>query len=358
MLPPHANTHANAWLLNALWFSILLLPTSIYLLTSRASDANATLPTEERMQETLIPHIQFNASKSDEAVISDILIESKTNSNISLKDYIDLYINATTTMHPNLTLWQTWFRHTLPGTQELHWQNISSRNPEYTRRVLNDTDISRYVSQYCHGSYSDIFHAVNPDLKAMKADLWRYCALYTNGGVYMDADTGVNLNMPFREWVGRNVVLSQEGNNWHAMTKSCTDIWKAAEIDFPTKVMTPNSLVQWAMIFPLPKHPILKEAMDLTTNLINYWEDKADNRWSTHDRIVCLSGPAVLAVATHRAYEASGHSWDRLMATMENGIDYNKKLFYKSKHLGGSFYNKKKPHYNRFGPSTPIKISK
>ena len=131
--------------------------------------------------------------------------------------------------------------------------------------------------------------------------------------------------------------------------RSCQAIWNAANETLPKEIMISNSLVQWVMIYPLPFHPILKEAMDITTRLLTSWNDDRKNHWSTHDRIVCLSGPAVLAVATKNAYEAAGHNWERLMVTMKSGIDFEGKVLYKSP-LSGLLYKKQK-HYNHVGSS-------
>ena len=274
---------------------------------------------------------------------------------MNLTEYIHLYHQQMNSsfIEPTLTLWQTWSSHIFPGKLESYWQKIMARNPQYTRKVLNDTEIELYVAQHCPGAYSDLFHSVNPELKAMRADLWRYCALYSSGGVYLDADSGVNLNISFKTWIHKNVVLSQEGHRWEKMKSSCRTVWRASNEIFPERVVTPNSILQWAMVFPLPRHPILKEAMELATRLISAWEDKTDNHWSTHNRIVCLSGPALLSVATNRAYEEAGQDWDKLMVSME-GVDFNGKLLYKTPQSGELY--KKSQHYNNIGSGTPIKV--
>ena len=230
-----------------------------------------------------------------------------------------------------------------------------SKNPQYTRRVLGDTEIEEYVSKHCPGPYSDIFHSVNPVFGAMKADLWRYCALYTEGGIYMDVDIGVT-NKTLNEWVDRNVVLSMEGNSYKDhIYPQCSRIWAAANATtFPEQIMTPNQLVQWALIFPMKGHPLLKHTMDLAMHLLTYWnDDKTNQRWKTKWRVVCLSGPAVFSVAAHNVYMAAGGQWENIFAFLD-GIDYDEKLSFKSP-FSDELKNKK-IHYISVSTETPIKI--
>lgn len=227
-------------------------------------------------------------------------------------------------------------------------------NPDYTRKLFNDAQIDEYVSQHCPGPYSAVFHSINPALGAMKADLWRYCVLYREGGVYFDVDDFVS-NKPLSEWIDHNVVLSMEGNSWDSVYNKCTNIWSAVNETFPSQIIVPNQLAQWAMIFPLRSHPILKEAMDIVIGLLTSWDDGTDKRWETKWRVLCLSGPAVFSVAAHNVFMAARGEWQDIYASLD-GIDYEKKLSYKSPVSGELLKSTEKKYYQDLSIETPIKV--
>jgi mannosyltransferase OCH1-like enzyme len=206
-----------------------------------------------------------------------------------------------------------------------------------------------------------MYNQTNPSLHALRADLWRYCGLYTDGGVYMDADVGVNRQIALSRWIGGNVVLSQGGNHWDVMVADCTRIWKTINLPFPRNIMTNHSLAQWAMIFPRPKHPILRETINLATELIDKWVDNNKTGFPMKLRVVCLSGPAILAVSADRVYRANNNTWDGLGITMESGTDYGGKLQYKNyaymKLLFDENDESANKRYDRMEPHVPLKVA-
>jgi hypothetical protein len=76
---------------------------------------------------------------------------------------------------------------------------------------------------------------------AAKADLWRYCILYREGGIYLDIDSDIVL--PIDSFVGADdqAVLSREKN--------------------------PGCFLQWCMAF-MPEHPILKRTIEIVVENI------------------------------------------------------------------------------------------
>lgn len=60
-------------------------------------------------------------------------------------------------------------------------------NPEYTYLYFSDLDCKLFITQYFGASVLTAFNTLKPG--AFKADLFRYCYLYINGGVYADLDT-------------------------------------------------------------------------------------------------------------------------------------------------------------------------
>ncbi|KAL3934387.1 MAG: hypothetical protein SGBAC_009887 [Bacillariaceae sp.] len=284
---------------------------------------------------------------------------------IPLQDYVSLYqrellkSDGDSILKPNLTLWQTWKDHTFPGRLEPYWQRVMTKNPDRPRKVLVDAEIDAYVKTKCAGPYWKMYNQTNPSLHALRADLWRYCALFADGGVYMDADVAVNTRITLSSWIGSDAVLTQGGNHWDVMIADCRRVWSRLDLPFPSKIMTNNSLVQWAMVFPRPKHPILREVVNTATNLIEKWDDSRMRGLPMKARVVCLSGPAILAISADRVYRANHNSWDGLGITFESGTDYDGKLVYKNYALLQELFdeNNSNKRYDKMEPDIPLKVS-
>jgi hypothetical protein len=59
--------------------------------------------------------------------------------------------------------------------------------PEYRLRLLNDTDCAAFVGRHCGAAALRRYHALSTP--AHRADIWRYCAVWAFGGVYLDVKT-------------------------------------------------------------------------------------------------------------------------------------------------------------------------
>lgn len=107
-----------------------------------------------------------------------------------------LLANLPLTSKIPLIIWQTYKSKTLPLPAIEVQQSWIQLNPEFTCYLFDDADIERYIQQKWSSDFLDLFHAL--PLGAMKADLWRYLILATEGGVYTDIDS-ICLQ-PIREW--------------------------------------------------------------------------------------------------------------------------------------------------------------
>ncbi|CAJ1967845.1 unnamed protein product [Cylindrotheca closterium] len=355
---------------------------------NEASIASDTQPINSA-REALVEDTVSSSSSSSCVLDEHQKWEHNCTRRIPLNEYISMYrqelsslksksqyANNKRILRTNPTLWQTWKDHTFPGQLESYWMQVMDKNPDRQRKVLVDSEIDSYVQTNCPGSYWEMYNQTNPSLHALRADLWRYCVLFNEGGVYMDADVGVNKAITLSSWIKDNVVLSQGGNHFDAMVTDCTPIWKSINFQFPqTILMTNNSVAQWAMIFPRPKHPILLETMNLATALIGKWVDTNSTTTTTKNetntnsnnqtsfpmklRVVCLSGPAILAVAADKVYRSNQNSWDGLGVTMETGTDYSGKLQYKNYAYMRFLFNDEKDdnkRYDKMEAHVPLKV--
>jgi hypothetical protein len=78
------------------------------------------------------------------------------------------------------------FAFTTPGTKQTLPFRITARaNPSFKPRVFDEHAARKYMMRHCPESLSD-YDAFVPI--SFKADVWRYCALWAEGGVYTDDD--------------------------------------------------------------------------------------------------------------------------------------------------------------------------
>jgi len=60
------------------------------------------------------------------------------------------------------------------------------QNPEYRLNYHNDDSALEYIKTYCGEEVAQAFSCLIP--AAYRADIFRFCALYAEGGLYLDAD--------------------------------------------------------------------------------------------------------------------------------------------------------------------------
>jgi len=83
-----------------------------------------------------------------------------------------------------LTIYQTWYTKDLPPSMQKNVYKLKTQNPEFSYQLYDDNDCREFIRI----NFSpDVLHAYDMLIPgAYKADLWRYCVLYKNGGMYID----------------------------------------------------------------------------------------------------------------------------------------------------------------------------
>ena len=96
----------------------------------------------------------------------------------------------------------------------LHYNSIMTfleLNPEYEYQFFEDADCRKFIEDNFDKSILEAYDTLIPN--AFKADLFRYCYLYKNGGVYTDCK--MILRLPFRDWIPKNedyILVEDAGN--------------------------------------------------------------------------------------------------------------------------------------------------
>jgi len=82
------------------------------------------------------------------------------------------------------TIYQTWHSKVLPPLMFNAISKIKKYNPNFNYFLFDDNDCREFIKKHFK---PDVLHAYDSLIPgAYKADLWRYCILFINGGIYLD----------------------------------------------------------------------------------------------------------------------------------------------------------------------------
>lgn len=143
----------------------------------------------------------------------------------------------------------------------------SWKNTGYEYNFYNNEQCEEFVkNNFDKNVYNAYIKCPKP---VMKADLWRYCVIYINGGIYADADTKL---------VGNIDDISSK---------------KALLVGVPENS---THFCQWVFAAP-PKSPILLEIINKVTNKINTADKPINAENYTEHYIHGFTGPAIFSEA-------------------------------------------------------------
>ena len=190
----------------------------------------------------------------------------------------------------------------------LHAQQLRrfrNLNKDYSFEFYDDKRMNDYMeANFAGHPILEVFHYIT--VMSAKVDVWRYCILYKEGGVYCDIDS--SLTLPLRTMLKDDPeeMLSYEGNAW----RDNLVIGKYADpalflpgpspevetlLDLPD-----NQFLTWFLCFA-PGHPILKEYIDLLVAHFPFFKDRVFDLilpGSSH-----ATGPVALTQAVWKTLE-------------------------------------------------------
>jgi mannosyltransferase OCH1-like enzyme len=83
-----------------------------------------------------------------------------------------------------LHLYTCWHTKDLPPLMKANYDFLVESNPRITFHLYDDVDCSEFIK---NNFEQDVLHAYESLIpSSYKSDLWRYCVLYINGGIYID----------------------------------------------------------------------------------------------------------------------------------------------------------------------------
>ena len=83
-----------------------------------------------------------------------------------------------------LKIFQTWHTKNLPPNMKSAVEMVKKTNPKFEHHLFDDNDCREFIKNNFPEVVLQAYDGLIPG--AYKADLWRYCVLYKEGGIYMD----------------------------------------------------------------------------------------------------------------------------------------------------------------------------
>jgi hypothetical protein len=83
-----------------------------------------------------------------------------------------------------LVIYESWHSNSVPEKMKENIYKLIDKNPEFDYYLYSDEKCREFISNNYTIDVVNAFDMLRPG--AYKSDLWRYCILYKNGGVYLD----------------------------------------------------------------------------------------------------------------------------------------------------------------------------
>lgn len=178
----------------------------------------------------------------------------------------------------------------LPTQLKHNLENNRKKYPDFKERFYDDNAVDRYIKDNFEDWVYNAYRSINPVYGAMKADFFRYCVLYKDGGVYMDIKT--HLEKPLKTIITKDDVCILDDPRY-------MEEWRQ---------WTRPTYEQWLLIFA-PKHPYLISMINLMCDyILNKFEPTIlhYNTLTTKQKILNVTGPDALALAIEKHLGVKG----------------------------------------------------
>jgi inositol phosphorylceramide mannosyltransferase catalytic subunit len=175
-------------------------------------------------------------------------------------------------------VYQTWKRPVLPFLLALEVKRFRRMNPDFSFSFFDDQSMVEYMeSSYAGHPILKVFRDVH--IPVVRADIWRYCILYKEGGVYCDIKSA--MKVPLSQVLTEDLpeLISFEGLQWkdllHVGPYADPGIFLAAPPDsIRSNLECPgNTMINWMLCFE-KGNPILEEVINLIIRHASFYRHK------------------------------------------------------------------------------------
>jgi hypothetical protein len=111
-----------------------------------------------------------------------------------------------------LNIYLTWGRKELPIKMQENVDRMKKVNPEFNIQLFDDCDCREFIKNNFSENILTAFDTLKPG--AYKADLWRLCILYINGGIYIDIKFNCINNFKFIAFTEKEHLVLDRPGHW------------------------------------------------------------------------------------------------------------------------------------------------
>jgi len=154
-----------------------------------------------------------------------------------------IYINNSDIYNVPFVIYHTWNSHNIPINMKKNIDYILNNNPEFDYYLYDDNECREFIKENFNKEVLDAFDSLIPG--AYKADLWRYCILYKNGGVYMDIKLKPLIKL--KTLINNNNFYYVNDNPSNKLCNNNKGIYNAFIISYPNNIIFKeciNSIVE------------------------------------------------------------------------------------------------------------------
>jgi mannosyltransferase OCH1-like enzyme len=161
-------------------------------------------------------------------------------------------------------IFQTWYTKKLPKIVQNNINEMMKKNKEYKIYLYDDNDIDKYIKENHSERIYNAYCKLN--IGAAKADLWRYLILYQFGGIYLDIDSIIKVDLNTIIKSNDEFIISREKNK--------------------------GVLLQWFFMIK-PQHPVLLKIIEKVVDNIEKEVSK---------NVIYITGPRVFTECINEYY--------------------------------------------------------
>ena len=235
-------------------------------------------------------------------------------------------------------VYQTWISPVFPYMHARALQRFRRLNSDYTFSFFDDQRMAQYMnSNFAGHPILELFHGDH--MPSGKADIWRYCMLFREGGIYCDIDSA--LAVPLRELLHEesSELISFEKDKWSDQLSldryADPDVFLPgppesikSNLDYPD-----HSMINWLLCFEKGS-PILEELINLIVRHAHFYRNKKFENVSLAGNH--FTGPLALTQAVWMWMQKSGKRPEQC------GIDFLGKGIFKN----GALDYSQSPHHS------------
>ena len=186
---------------------------------------------------------------------------------------------------------QTWEENLFPRTHRNSIELFRAKNSSFSFQLFDRDQREKFMFQYW-GSHEIYKIYQDSRFGVMQADIFRYCALYTLGGFYVDiAKSPPDTMLSYLSSDPKMVLFAEKEMNTPHLYPVPTEILNVLTIEESFMPIL-NS-----MMGCIPEHPLLKRAIDKIVHRWKYFKN-LELKYPRYG-ILSLTGPAMLLQAYH-----------------------------------------------------------